>query len=232
MIDAATRQKICDLTREYWAVEVATEAFAKLAAGKEIGHRIADLVDETTTALIEKNFSTARQCNRRGIPMPRSMGDIWLLSNGIYNPINVKAGEANKNGQPNMMSLNKLVNALLDHEIDAYYLLLVKMTFQSGSITPTVYLVDILDYLDHVTFDSGPGQLMLKERQFYEAIRDNIAPPSSTLEQNIDRLLKLRKDAYQRLIRNRAKGLAILERKRAASTAVSHTIDQTRLNLR
>lgn len=170
MIDAATRQRIRDLTYKYWNVEATTEAFAKLARGKEIGHRIADLVDETTTALIEKNFPTARQCNRAGLPMPRSMGDIWLLSNGIYNPINVKAGEADKNGQPNMVSLNKLVNALLDREIDSYYLLFVKMILQSASVQPVVYLVDILDYLDYVTFDSGPGQIMLTDHVEGKAI--------------------------------------------------------------
>jgi len=88
---------------------------------KEIGHRIADEVEEKTTTLIEQNFTAARQHNRRGLAVDRSMGDIWVLSNEIYNPINVKAGEANQNGQPNIVSLRKLLRAILSHQVDSYY---------------------------------------------------------------------------------------------------------------
>lgn len=159
MIDPATLQSIHDLTSRFWRQRSREPGFLLLASGKEIGHRIADMVDEQTTALIEASFPTKRQRRADGLVMPRSMGDIWVLSNGIYNPVNVKAGEVGRNGQPNMVSLKKLLRAILLHQIDSYYLLIVKMRL-SGDVGPATYLVDILDYLDFMAFDSGPGQIM------------------------------------------------------------------------
>jgi hypothetical protein len=127
MIDPQTVEQIDKLTLAFWQEEVTKPGFIDQATGKEIGHRIADEVEEKTTALIERNFTAARQHNRRGLAVDRSMGDIWVLSNGIYNPINVKAGEVNQNGQPNIVALRKLLRAILSHQVDSYYLLVVKM---------------------------------------------------------------------------------------------------------
>lgn len=103
------------------------------------------------------------------------MGDIWLESGGIYHPINVKTG-VSSNGQPNMVSLKKLLDALLDQQIDSYYLLMVKLEIQQP-ITCLIHFIDMLDYLDYVTFDSGPGQIMLKSRLFFPRYTKK---PSST----------------------------------------------------
>ncbi|MGH2638162.1 MAG: hypothetical protein ACRDF4_02590, partial [Rhabdochlamydiaceae bacterium] len=233
MNEAEIRQQIQDVTRAFWEVEAGTDAFMKLATGKEIGHRIADLVDETTTALLERNFATAQQRSAKGEPRARSMGDIWLQSSGIYNPINVKAGEANKNGQPNMVSLNKLVHALLKHQIDSYYLLFVKMQLLGDRMQPRVYLVDILDYLDFTTFDAGPGQIMLKEREFYETVTIGAPVPTIGIEEKIDRLISKYEDAYSRLLKNRERTLTLLRRKRAEfDVTASMGLDQSGLNLR
>lgn len=64
--------------------------------------------------------------------------------------------------------MKKLLDALLMHQIDSYYLLMVKLEIQQQT-TCVVHFVDMLDYLDHVTFDSGPGQIMLKARSFFTA---------------------------------------------------------------
>jgi hypothetical protein len=175
------------LTREFREARSAIGEFQNLFRGKEIGHRIADYVDENTTAMLEQNFDVQHEVNPKGKKRSRSMGDVWVKSNGIYNPINVKAGEAGMNGQPNMVSLTKLIEAILHEQVDSYYLLIVKMdSLDSPSklgvvaktvITPHVYLVDMLDYLDFITFDSGPGQAMLKEKQFYAAHQSGRMPP-------------------------------------------------------
>lgn len=73
---------------------------------------------------------------------------------------------------------------------------------------------------------------MLKERQFYGAVKADVTPPALTMEQKIDRLVDLHRDAYQRLIKNREKGLATLQKKRANFSAASQEINQARLNLR
>ena len=114
--------------------------------------------------------------------MGRSEPDQWEMSgsvsNHMYNPINVKAGEAGKNGQPNMVSLTKLLDALMKAEIDSYYLLIVKMRLENTSASEDVdesrlvpdrsaerlFRGHARSNSDHVTFDSGPGQTMLKER--------------------------------------------------------------------
>lgn len=198
---------------------VRTEEFRALFSGKEIGHRIADYVDERTTQMLEESFTAVHELDSAGRVRARSMGDLWLQSGGIYNPINVKAGEAGKNGQPNMVSLTKLLDALLRHQIDSYYLLIVKMRLSSvpasaevpeSRLTPdeiaaNVYLVDMLEYLDYITFDAGPGQTMLRERQFYEAADSGWRPPKQTIGNKVSRLIDLLEDGDRRLIENRRK---------------------------
>lgn len=224
VIDGITRASVKKLTDEFWLKQVETPAFQALFAGKEIGHRIADYVDERTTAMLEAAFETMREQDARGRIRPRSMGDVWIKSGGVYNPVNVKAGEAGKNGQPNMVSLTKLLDGLLLREIDSYDLLIVKMRLEGhaasedvlelelrpGTIVPNVYFVDMLDYLDFITFDSGPGQAMLREKQFYEAVDGGFVPPVLTMAEKVSRLVDLIEDGDRRLFENRAKKMARL----------------------
>lgn len=238
--------KIKQLAQIYWDKEVRAQEFRAIFAGKEIGHRIADYVDERTTGMLEEALPTARQLDSSGRPRARSMGDLWVRSNGIYNPINVKAGEAGKNGQPNMVSLTKLLDALLNHWIDSYYLLIVKMRLSSvpasvevesaqlvpDHIVPNIYLVDMLDYLDFVTFDAGPGQSMLKEKPFYEAVDSGWFPARLTIAEKVSRLIDLLEDGDRRLIENRRKKM---ERIRADFASyqrrTSFIVNQEKLNL-
>ena len=127
MIDAQTQDIIYNATNAFWKDHVSNEAFCEITQGKEIGHRIADFVDERTVArlLSERTLTAKFECNNKGRKMLRSMGDIWIKSNGIYNPINIKAGIVTE-GSPNIVSLTKLLTRLLKHQIDSYYLLIVK----------------------------------------------------------------------------------------------------------
>jgi hypothetical protein len=163
------------------------------------------------------------------------MGDIWLEHQGIYHPINVKASVATLGGQPNMVSLKKLLNALLLEQIDSYYLLIVKFDLQ---LTPTcqVYFLDMLDYLDYITFDSGPGQIMLKATKFYQALAQHEPPPTLSLGQKVNRLLDLLEDGERRLIENRRRVLLAYRQKAADyNQSPTHRVTaetQAPLNLR
>lgn len=249
MLDPETAQRVLALTIDYWNAHVKHPDFVGLASGKEIGHRIADYVDERTTKLIMDNFPTARQYSRNGKIRDRSMGDIWVSSNGIYNPINVKAGEAGKKGQPNMVSLKRLLRALLLHQIDSYYLLIVKMVIMKANISPVVYLVDILDQLDYTTYNAGPGQIMLKERQFYQAMADNatithsqvsdgggtgiLTFPTLTLDDKIAKLFEMLKDADKRLLDIRDRVRAEIQEMEATYRAEkTKPVNQGALNLK
>lgn len=241
MISKKELESIESLTRKFWEAQVTTEEFRTLFQGKEIGQRIASYVDENTTAMLEKTFDVMGQMGKNGKKRSRSMGDVWIKSNGIYNPVNVKAGEADMNGQPNMVSLTKLIEAILDEQVDSYYLLIVKMNriekqsrhgVSDFVITPHVYLVDMLDYLDYITFDSGPGQAMLKERLFYEACRRGEKLPSLTLAQKLEKMIALYEDGNRRLFENREKKLDRIRVKvRLYNQRENHVIDQKGMQL-
>lgn len=211
MISAEDAKKIIESAKEYWRAQVNLPEFRAIFKGKEVGHRIADYVDEHTTAMLKEKFTTKYEVDAKGKPRARSMGDIWFYSDGGYHPINVKAGESGKNGQPNMVSLTKLLDRLMKHEIDSYYLLIVKMSFEVDedgvptSVTPNIYFVDMLDYLDYITFDAGPGQTMLREKQFYEAIDGGVNLKALSLSEKVVRLTELLEDGDRRLIENRRK---------------------------
>jgi hypothetical protein len=122
MINISLLNKIREKVQKFWNEEVKKEWFITMAQGKEIGHRIADPVDDKTTGWLAVNYTTRYQRDKRGEKLPRSMGDIWLENNGIYHPINVKTGVSSTNGQPNVVSLKKLLESLFLRQIDSYYL--------------------------------------------------------------------------------------------------------------
>ena len=213
MIDTQTRKLIYDITNAFWNEHVANEAFCEITQGKEIGHHIADYVDDRTTAKLktESCINAKHETNVKGETIVRSMGDIWIKSNGIYNPVNIKTGICSS-GQPNIVSLTKLLDRLLRHQIDSYDLLIIKFTLTDKQADFNVYFVDLLDYLDFITFDMGPGQVMLRENDFYNACDSNYEPPVLTLSQKIGKCMDIMEQGYQSLIRNRATRMNRLRR--------------------
>lgn len=203
---------IRELTNEYWKNEVRTSDFIKLAQGKEIGHKIGDIVDEKTTSLLKNDgkYKIFHQMNN-GHMASRSMGDFWIEAGGIYNPVNIKAGEYGKNGQPNLVSLKRVLSALVNCVIDSYYLLIMKISHAKGNYVPYVYFVDMLDFIDYTTYNSGPGQMMLKESQFYPVV-DRLYLEGSlysmerkTIPEKIDRLYSMLDSADTQLYLEREK---------------------------
>ncbi len=99
-------------------------------------------------------------------------------------------------------------------------------------IVPNVYLVDMLDYLDFITFDSGPGQCMLKEKTFYEFYDAGRRSPGLTITQKVGRLVDLLEDGDLRLIANRKKKMERIRRDfEAYSSTDGHVVGQGGLNL-
>lgn len=189
-------------TLDYWNGEVKKPEIISIAKGKEIGHKLADLVDEKTTALLTVNHLTSHQRNARGQKRARSMGDIWLHDNSIYHPVNVKTGIVGAEGQPNLVSLKKVISAIMKRQIDSYYLLIVKLQIGPSAIIPSVYFIDMLDWLDYVTFDSGPGQMMLKARRFFSEY-DRRSVNQADIQAKLSKLMDLYEDGERRLKANR-----------------------------
>lgn len=208
MLTTNTIHRVTAETQEFWESEVTADYFMEIAKGKEIGHKLADLVDEKTTALLTVKHRTGYQRGSNGQKRARSMGDVWLLDKDIYHPINVKTGLVGSEGQPNLVSLKKVLSAITARQIDSYYLLMVKLAIQDdgGNIEPSVVFTDMLDWLDYVTFDSGPGQMMLKAKVFFDAY-DPAVVPQKKMREKVEALLSLYEDGERRLRINRDRDL-------------------------
>lgn len=206
MLSGETLRTMQEETQAYWRTEAAKPEILGIAKGKEIGHKLADLVDEKTTALLTVKYITKHQCDSRGRKRSRSMGDLWLQDNGIYHAVNVKTGIVGSEGQPNLVSMKKIMKAIMSRQIDSYYLLIVKMSISKEGINPFTYLVDMLDWLDYVTFDSGPGQMMLRAVNFFNDFESVTLEPIS-FKDKVMRLMKLYEDGERRLKENRERDL-------------------------
>ncbi|MDI6733587.1 MAG: hypothetical protein QME51_06745 [Planctomycetota bacterium] len=212
MINISLLNEIREKAQEFWQSEVKKDSFIQIAQGKEIGHRIADPVDDKTTGWLAINYRACYERDKDGNKHPRSMGDIWLEDKGIYHPVNVKSSVSDTNGQPNLVSLKKLMDSLLLQQIDSYYLLIIKFEIEK-TIKCRVYFVDLLDHLDYVTWDSGPGQIMLKANDFFGAMIKGISPVKRTIRQKVEKLMKLLEDGERRLLENRKRGLKIFRKR-------------------
>jgi hypothetical protein len=206
MLSDARLREIESQVLKFWRDEVKKDYFVRIAQGKEIGHKLADLVDEKTTAVITCHNLTKHQVDSEGTKRSRSMGDVWVEGKGIYHPVNVKTGVVGSEGQPNMVSLKKVIDAILARCIDSYYLLIVKMEIGEKAIAPAVFMIDMLDYFPFLTFDSGPGQIMLKAVRFFEDY-ERYAPPKASLKDKLDKLMALYEDGERRLRLNRERDL-------------------------
>lgn len=205
-LETALQNRILGLVNDHWASHATDASFAELIAGKEPGHHIADFVDDRTCALLKVHLDTRYEGDRRGGPLKRSMGDIWVHSGGIFNPVNVKSGLQGRKGQPNVVSMRKLLNYLFQHWIDSYYLLMVKFSV-AAEISHRAYLFDLLDWLDFVAYDAGPGQIMLREQEFYDAFDAGHIPPARSIRQKAGVLFRLFAEQVQVLIDNRRERL-------------------------
>ena len=202
MIGIDTQNVVRAGVETFWRNEERLYTIVDLAKGKESGHRIADRVDEETCEYLRSNFETTYQRGRDGIELARSMGDIWLKDNDLFHPINVKTSTTDL-GAPNLVSLKKLVTALLKCQIDSYYLLIIKLTIDPANSYVRVFFVDLLDYLDYVRFDSGPGQIMLITKEFYAFLDTGKEEPRLELLEKIDKLLRMLESADKTLLANR-----------------------------
>lgn len=206
-ITDSSQSKILRLVDEHWSKRVRTTEFAQLISGKEPGHRMADYVDDQTTSLLKiSRLITCYEARANGEIKKRSMGDVWVKSDGIFNPVNVKSGLWGMNGQPNVVAMQKLLDYIFNRWIDSYYLLIIKFK-QDDEITHKSYLIDLLDWIDFIAYDAGPGQIMLCERDFYEAFDSGQALKKRTIIEKIESLFQLFEKQLKVLFTNRVERL-------------------------
>ncbi len=241
MIDKNVLLEMRQQVEDFWNQEVKEQWFQDSIRGKEFGHSIANRVDEKTATLLKSKYNNdiKYEHTKGRKKRPRSMGDVWIEfdNNGtkISHPINVKTGEADKKGRPNMVAMSKLLNALLKCKIDSYYLMVIKFVLPVAPgvrVVPKVYLVDMLDYLDCIHFDSGTGQIMMKESDFYVAVDKGDRLVSASTEKKIQELIEEADRGAKRLFKNRINSIAVLEKEHEAyKKRVVRNLDQSSLNL-
>jgi len=225
-LDDTLQTRILQLVDEHWSQHVRDQGFAELISGKEPGHRMADYVDDRTTSLLKVHLDTRYEGDGKGNVKKRSMGDVWVRSSGIFNPVNVKAGLQGMNGQPNLVSMQKLLDYIFKRWIDSYYLLIIKFSIE-GDLSHKAYLIDLLDWTQYITYDAGPGQIMLRERDFYEAFDSGHRPESRSVLDKADSLFTMFESQLKSLLSNRQ---ARLDRQRGmleAFKAVEFRVDQS-----
>src|SRR5690242_14677112 len=129
---------------------------------KERGHGLADWVEDVTVTMLNRRYAGHVAFQRSGDDRRRrSMGDIWIESGGVFNPINIKTGVKEpgrrSGGQPNLVSLSKLTQAVFRRWIDSYYLLFIRF-IATDPPDVDVTLVDLLHIVeDYAHFDAGTG---------------------------------------------------------------------------
>ena len=223
-----TQAQIIEATNAYWTDHTRDVSFAELISGKEPGHRMADYVDDRTCSLLKVTLDTRYEGNGRGAIRKRSMGDIWVRSQGIYNPVNVKSGLQGMRGQPNVVSMRKLLDYILKRQIDSYYLLIVKFDL-SENITHKLYLVDLLDWIDFITYDAGPGQIMLREQELYDKIDSGHIPVQRTIFEKVESLFNLFERQLIALFENRQRRLNEQRTLAREFEQVEFTVDQSQM---
>ena len=230
-INAVQATRIRRLADQHWQRHVRDSGFAEIIDGKEPGHRMADYVDDKTTALLKVELDTRYEGNVDGSIKKRSMGDIWVHSKGVYNPINVKSGLQDMRGQPNVVSMEKLLNYLFRRWIDSYYLLVVKFNISKrNEIAHRVYFFDLLDWIDYITYDAGPGQIMLKERDFYDAYDSGASQPRRSMLSKVEYLFSLFEQQVEALFENRRRRLRGQRAQLENFDAPSFRLDQSKMH--
>lgn len=103
--------------------------------------------------------------------------------------------------------MEKLLNYLFRCWIP-YYLLVVKFDISKRTdIRHRTYFFDLLDWTDFVTYDAGPGQIVLREQDFYEAYDSGTTPPPRSIQEKIRRLFDLFEQQVEALFKNRRERL-------------------------
>ena len=222
--------QIVNLTNHHWQIHTQDQGFAELISGKEPGHRMADYVDDRTTSLLKVNLDTRYEGDpkAKGTPKKRSMGDIWVNSQGIYNPLNVKSGLLGSKGQPNVVSMQKLLDYIFKRWIDSYYLLIIKFDL-GANITHQTYLIDLLDWMDFISYDAGPGQIMLHEQDFYDAFDSGQIPPEKSIFEKTESLFYLFETKVQILLANRQDRLNRQRTSLASFLDTEFAVDQSKM---
>lgn len=135
--------------------------------GHSFGEKIEEILVKKLISINSKKFSIPLKDNRKS-KQTRNMEDfIWKPTKDL---INIKIGYNKKNGFPNMVSFNRLLDKFHKDEIDSYYILIISIL---ENLKTNLYFFNLYDYLDCVYYNYGTGQVMLDEKKFFKNYSSN-----------------------------------------------------------
>ncbi|KKZ14612.1 MAG: hypothetical protein TQ37_00595 [Candidatus Synechococcus spongiarum 15L] len=102
--------------------------------------------------------------------------------------------------------MKKLLDYILNRQIDSYYLLIIKFDI-SKQISHKLYFIDLLDWIDFIAYDAGPGQIMLKEQDLYDELDSENSPKKRTIFEKVDILFNLFEQKLISMFNNRKERL-------------------------
>lgn len=124
----------------------------------EIGHTHGPGVQKKVGEILSEKYDVTFECHKNGKKKKRAFSDNLIMGN----PNNVKFGISV--GYPNIVSMRRMINNVVEKNLIVYYLTIV---FYSVITKLTeVKFVNILQFLDCLSFNAGTGQIMLKQDKF------------------------------------------------------------------
>jgi len=166
MLNNKQQKYIIDKTRSFVENYLSTTVIDYNS--KEIGHKHGEAIESH----IVENFTLLEDF--LAPEKSREFGDLYFTQ-GVREAINIKFGYQ-KDGHANLCALNRVVRAvtgrnprypdILHETFDSYWILSVNLLDSNGNFE--VHLFDMFQNLDLVSFDAGPGQLMIKENLLYK----------------------------------------------------------------
>jgi hypothetical protein len=135
------------------------------ASVKEPGHSFGEKFEETfsekLSSLYPEIFSLPVKVKGKG-KQTRLMEDFYIHDK----PTNIKFG-FQKCGQPNICSFTRLLEKYHNGDIDSYWIAMVNVL--NINLDFDFYFFNVYDYLDCMHYNYGTGQVMLKEKQFFDS---------------------------------------------------------------
>jgi hypothetical protein len=171
---------------------------------KEDGHSYAQSYVDFLVASVMPKCETL---NKYGFTIEDSIkerehGDFYLVHQSSGSKIlissNGKLGLADKMGQPNMCSIERAIDYL--HEKNLPYLVFKLRKVKTNFIFK---VFDLFNYVDVISYNDGPGQLMISESKFFKKKEFKYLKTSEALLYLFD----IHERAYESLFVSRTKRL-------------------------
>lgn len=195
---------LSDLREEILTKGLLTEYIEKIKKNKkkEDGHTHAQ---SYVDYLIDNVFPSCETINKYGfdIIIPRNdrdHGDFHLVDSESKTIIkcNGKLGTAKKLSHPNVCAITRAFDYLSENSLPY---LIFKLRLYKGEYRLEIF--DLYNNMDVITYDDGPGQLMIKEKKFYEKKEFKYLKTLDVLRY----LLHINEIAFENLVKQRQKKL-------------------------